>query len=90
MNEYINQSNVYLKSVYVSGLHTKILIKLEKLLESREKIMNMVRKLLKSHGGLIQFDLKEFICEQPYTTSEDLNSFSETLSKKNNRMNAVC
>ena len=48
MNDQINQYNVYLKNRYVSEVHMKILVKLE----SREETMNMMRKLLKSHGVL--------------------------------------
>ena len=49
MNDQINQYNVYLKSGYVSGIH---IIKILAKLESREATMNMMRKLLKSHGVL--------------------------------------
>ena len=63
MNDQLDQSNVYLKCGYVSGLHMKILVKLEKHLISREEIINVMRKLRKSHDGLIHFDMEEFICE---------------------------
>ena len=43
--------------------------------------MNMRRKLLKSHGGLIHFDLDEFICEQPCATGEDLNHSPGRMTK---------
>ena len=35
----------------------KLLVTLEKLLESQDEIMNMMRKLLKSDGGLGHVDL---------------------------------
>ena len=73
-----------------AGLHMKILVKLEKLLESQDEMMNMMRTLLKSDGGLARVDLEESICEQPCATVADLNSFSESLSIKENRMHAVC
>ena len=52
-----------------------IMKKIETVFELREEIVNMNRKLLKSHGGVIHFNLEEFICEQPCATVEDLNSF---------------
>ena len=43
--------------------------------------MNIMRKLLKSHSGLIHFDLEELICEQPCATGEDLNHFPRRITK---------
>ena len=60
----------------------KILVKLEKLLESQDDMMSMMRTLLKSDGGLGRVDLEESICEQPCATVADLNSFSESLHKR--------